>query len=92
MTSHPTADNRGAWWLTCGKWRRLHAIPGTALTPEAMRAAIDHGEPAGRRAVCGLRRRWTMPGITSRLTRRRCSACCTVLAIAPGAGTPANET
>ena len=91
MTAHPIPENAGHWWLCCGKWRRLHAIPGELVTPEHMRTSIDDGQPLHAQAACGLRRRWWMPGIFSRLGRRRCVPCCRALGIEPGYGTPANE-
>ncbi|MFG2679217.1 hypothetical protein [Streptomyces sp. NPDC048392] len=91
MTSHPIPENAGHWWLVSGKWRRLHAIPSAAATPEQMRAAIDDARPPLGRSVCGMRRRWWMPGLISRLGRRRCTPCCTALGIPLGYGTPANE-
>lgn len=91
MTSHPIPENAGHWWLTCGKWRRLHAIPQGAITPDRMREAIDTCELILARSACHIRRRWWMPGLFSRLGRRRCTACCHTLGIPPGYGTPANE-
>lgn len=91
MTSHPIPENAGAWWLVCGKWRTLHAIPGALLTTDQMRDNIDTGQRPTLRAACGLRRTWSMPGIGSRLGLRRCTACCTALGIPAGYGTPANE-
>lgn len=91
MTAHPIPENAGCWWLVCGKWRRLHAVAGQRISPEQMRDAIDENLPALARAVCGLRRRWWMPGLFSRLGRRRCVPCCRALGIEPGYGTPANE-
>jgi hypothetical protein len=92
VTSHPAPDNAGHWWLVSNSWRRLHAIPGKALTPERMRDAIDNGEPViGPEAACTERRPWHMPGIGSRLALRRCAACCRALGIPDGAGTPANN-
>jgi hypothetical protein len=41
VTAHPAPENARHWWLACGKWRRLHAITGQALTAEQLRAAID---------------------------------------------------
>jgi hypothetical protein len=79
------------WWLVCGKERRLHAIRDHQVSPEQMRTAIDECGPIAARAVCGLRRRWWMPGLFSRLGRRRCVPCCRTLDIPPGYGTPANE-
>lgn len=90
MTSHPIEANSFAWWLCCGKWRRLHAIPGAVLTVEEMRDAIDQGELVAARAACTLRRRWSMPGISSRLNAPHCAACCHALGIPAGRGTPAN--
>ncbi len=92
MTSHPIPENRLCWWLTCGKERRLHAIRGNDVTSQEMRDAIDYGLPVPARAVCGVRRRWWMPGLFSRFGRRRCTACCLVLGIPAGKGTPANDT
>jgi hypothetical protein len=92
MTSHPTPDNHHHWWLVTGRWDRLHAIPGTAITPEQMRTAIDDMQPLPARAACHLRREWQMPGIASRLVRTRCTACCHALGIPTGHGTPANNT
>lgn len=91
MTSHPTPDNRHHWWLTCGKTRRLHAVPSHAITPERMRDATDEARPVRARAACHLRRAWWMPGLFSRLGRRRCTPCCHTLGIPPGYGTPANQ-
>ena len=91
MTSHPIPENAGHWWLTCGKWRRLHAIAGAAISPERMRDSIDEADPVGARAACGLRRRWCMPGLFSRFGQRRCAACCRVLRFPTGPGTPVNE-
>ncbi|MFJ8345077.1 hypothetical protein ACIQ9J_01615 [Streptomyces sp. NPDC094153] len=91
MTSHPIPENAGHWWLCCGKWRVLHAIPGDAITREQMETAIDDNLPLPARAACGLRRPWRMPGTFSRLGRRRCTACCHALGIPTGHGTPANE-
>lgn len=92
MTSHPIEENAAHWWLCCGKWRRLHAIPGEAITRQEMRDAIDDHQPLHQRAACGIRRGWWMPGIASRLGLRRCTHCCTALGIPPGRGTPANQT
>lgn len=91
MTAHPIPENGHCWWLVSGKERRLHAIRGHELTAERVRAAIDDCRPIGIRAVCGLRRRWWMPGLFSRLGRRRCTPCCRALDIPPGYGTPTNE-
>ncbi|MEV4863241.1 hypothetical protein [Streptomyces ossamyceticus] len=91
MTAHPVTENAGHWWLACGKWRRLHAIAGHALTAEQVRAAIDECRLVRARAACGLRRGWQMPGLFSRLGRRRCTPCCYAVEIPTGYGTPANE-
>jgi hypothetical protein len=91
VTSHPIVENHGQWWLCCGKWRLLHAVPGATITAAGMRDAIDACEPVAGRSACGLRRGWQMPGFVSRMGRRRCAACCQALGIAPGFGTPANE-
>ncbi|MEV1063411.1 hypothetical protein [Streptomyces sp. NPDC050263] len=91
MTAHPIPENAGCWWLVCGKWRRLHAVPGPQVTAEQIRDAIDDSRPIVRRAVCGIRRGWWMPGLNSRLGRRRCAPCWHALAIPTGYGTPANE-
>lgn len=91
MTSHPTEANHSQWWLCCGKWRVLHAVPAAAISVERMRDAIDVNEAITARAACGLRRGWRMPGIMSRLGRARCAGCCRALGIAQGDGTPANE-
>lgn len=91
MTAHPIPENAGHWWLVCGKWRRLHAVPGQLISPEQMRNSIDHNQPIPRRAACSLRRGWWMPGLFSHLGRRRCVPCCRALGIPAGYGTPANE-
>ena len=91
MTSWPIPENAGHWWLTCGQWRRLHAIPGGDVSPEAMRAAIDTAEPLPARAACGLRSGWWLPGMGSRFGLPRCGRCCAALGVAAGNGTPANE-
>ena len=92
MTSHPIEENCFNWWLCCGKWRRLHAVPGDTVSPDGMREAIDSNEPVRARSACGLRRGWWMPGLFSRLGRRRCTPCCHALGIPTGHGTPANQT
>lgn len=91
MTHHPTPDNGGAWWLVSGKERRLHGIPGTQVARDQIRAATDDMRPVPARAACGLRRRWWVPGLFSRLARTRCTPCCLALGLHPGYGTPANE-
>ncbi len=91
MTSWPVEENHFAWWLCTGTWRRLHAIPGGAVTPTALRAAIDEAEPLPARAACGLRSGWHLPGMGSRLGLARCGRCCAALGVAAGNGTPANE-
>ncbi|MFF9215588.1 hypothetical protein [Streptomyces viridosporus] len=91
MTAHPVPGNAGHWWLVAGKWRRLHAVPASAISTDVMREAIDWDLPLIRHAACALRRCWWMPGIASRFGLRRCTACCRALGIPPGHGTPANE-
>jgi hypothetical protein len=91
VTAHPIPENAGHWWLCCGKWRLLHAIPGDAVSAKKIRDAIDENLPYPARSACGLRRGWWMPGLFSRLGRRRCTACCQAVGIPPGHGTPANE-
>lgn len=93
MTAHPIPENAGHWWLVCGKWRRLHAIPAAAVDPtdEDARDRLCYPPGIPARAACQLRRGWQMPGLFSRLGRRRCTPCCRALGIPPGYGTPANE-
>ncbi|MEW2300248.1 hypothetical protein AB0958_09735 [Streptomyces sp. NPDC006655] len=91
MTAHPIPENGHCWWLVSGKERRLHAIRGHELTAQEMRTAIDECRHIPARAVCGLHRRWWMPGLFSRLGRRRCVPCCRALVFPAGYGTPANE-
>lgn len=91
MSAHPIPENADHWWLVCGKWRRLHAIPGQAVTAELVRTSTDECQSIPARAACGLRRGWWMPGLFTRLGRRRCTPCCHALGIPPGYGTPANE-
>ncbi|WP_416976675.1 hypothetical protein [Streptomyces sp. T028] len=91
MTAHPIPENAGCWWLVSGKERRLHAVTFLLVSTARMRASTDDMRPVPARAVCGLRRRWSMPGLFSRLGRRRCVPCCHALGIPPGYGTPANE-
>lgn len=91
MTAHPIPENAGHWWLVCGKERRLHAIPSAQATAQQIRDAIDTNQPHRARATCGLRRGWWMPGLFSRLGRRRCTPCCHALTIPTGYGTPANQ-
>lgn len=92
MTSHPIPENGHAWWLVSGKERRLHAIAAQHITPDQMRTAIDNMQPIPAQAICGLRRRWWMPGIASRICRPRCTPCSRALGIPAGHGTPVNET
>ncbi|MFJ6729427.1 hypothetical protein ACIQPQ_31445 [Streptomyces sp. NPDC091281] len=91
MSCHPIPENAGHWWLCTGKWRVLHAIPAARISRDQMRDSIDTNEPIPARAACGLRRRWWMPSIGSRLGLRRCTPCCRALDIPAGHGTPANE-
>lgn len=91
MTSYPIPENGNSWWLVSGKWRRLHAIRGDQIPADVMREAIDWDLPLIRRAVCGLRRCWWMPGVGSRLGLRRCSVCSRALGVLDGRGTPANR-
>lgn len=93
MTSHPIPDNAHHWWLVSGKWRRLHALPETAVdrTDEDAMDQLCYPPGVPARAACGMRRGWQMPGFGSRLGLRRCTACCLALGIPPGHGTPANE-
>jgi hypothetical protein len=91
MTAHPISENAGHWWLVSGKERRLHAVPGQAISLQQMRAGIDECQLIPARAACGMSRRWWMPGLFSRLGRRRCTPCCRTLGILAGCGTPANE-
>ncbi|MDX3455077.1 hypothetical protein PV396_24570 [Streptomyces sp. ME02-8801-2C] len=93
MTSHPIPENAGHWWLCCGKWRVLHAIPAASIDRANQDAMDQLCEPPGvrARAACGIPRRWRMPGLFSRLGRRRCTPCCHALTIPTGYGTPANE-
>ncbi|MGW3492089.1 hypothetical protein [Streptomyces sp. NPDC001054] len=65
----------------------------TTLTPAELRAAIDDNRPvSARRAACGLRRPWDVPGIFTRFCQRRCVPCCHALGIPTGEGVPDNET
>ena len=43
------------------------------------------------RTVCGLRGRLSMPGIFSRMARRRCVVCCKALGLPLGYGAPFND-
>lgn len=91
MTSHPTSENRSHWWLTTPTWRRLHAIPGTALDYPTLRTTIDDGATVVRRAACGQDVELVFPGMGSRLGMPRCVHCCSALSITRGKGTPANN-
>jgi len=91
MSAHPIPENGNCWWLVSGKQRRLHAVPGQDITAQQIRTATDDNLPIARRAACGMRRGWWLPGLYSRLGRRRCVPCCRALGIPPGYGTPANE-
>jgi|GEM_PF-3421569 len=92
MTAYPTPANSHHWWLTTFKgWRRLHAVPGDALTVEAHREAIDEGEPYVRTTACGRTLPLTYAGMFSRFSMPRCARCCDTLAIPRGDGTPVNE-
>lgn len=91
MTSHPLPENASCWWLTCGKWRTLHAVPAALISQQRMRDAIDTNEPIVVRSVCGLRRGWWYPGLISRLAKPRCAGCCAALGVPAGYGTPVNE-
>ena len=94
MTSFPVAANHDHWWLTTEpRWKRLHAVPGTALdaSDEDMLETLCEPPWPVLAAVCGWTGEMTMPGVLSRLSLQRCGHCCRKLGIKPGNGTPANE-
>jgi hypothetical protein len=41
--------------------------------------------------LCGLKKRWGMPGLFSRLGAQRCKRCCRLLGLPEGYGCPAND-
>ncbi len=92
MTSYPTPDNHNMWWLTTRSWERLHAVSVNQLDPDNDDALEDLrlGE-LPLTALCGAAIRY-WPGIFSRLGLPRCTACCLMLGIPPGDGTPGNDT
>lgn len=93
VTSYPTADNLGMWWLTSWKgWDRLHAVPREALDPDDEDALEDlRVEGLETTARCGITTLMAWPGVFSRLGMTRCAHCCRRLGIPTGNGTPGNE-
>ena len=93
MTSLPTVDNLGHWWLTtAASWNRLHAVPREAVDPDDEDALEQlRATELTLTARCGVETVWAWPGIFSRLGRARCAHCCRVLGIPTGRGTPGNE-
>lgn len=55
--------------------------------------AADGWVPIGGEGIvlCGLEKRWGMPGLFSRLYQARCKRCCRILGIPFGDGCPFND-
>jgi hypothetical protein len=88
MTLRTVADVSGDWrsrWLVCGATgKALHRIA-------TIRWEDPYDAIAGRGVtVCGLRGRFRVPGLFSRLGLRRCVRCCVRLGIPAGPGAPFN--
>lgn len=60
------------------------------LTEGDLDALENQGSTAGR-ASCALTTRFAIPGIFSRMGRKRCSRCCTRLGYPQGTGSPKND-
>lgn len=94
VTAYPVAANHDCWWLTTlARWRRLHAIPRSALDPNDKDAFEELCTAPGLvlRALCGCEGLMAFPGPFSRLGMKRCQNCCRKLGISAGKGTPANN-
>lgn len=97
---------KGKWrwrWLyteNCGLDGKLHRIYyvdavadggyGDMGDYELMEDASDFVGARGT-AACGLRAKFHMPGIMSRMGRPRCKKCCRRVQVPPGDGAPYNE-
>lgn len=90
-------------WLVPPSWGRLHYIPEIDDTDDATSGSsywetywddwdrYDPDRPRELHAVCGLRARFQLPGILSRMGLDRCAHCCDTLGIERGHGAPMNE-
>lgn len=69
----------------------LHYVPN--VTHESWRTWYDDGRRGDHLVStrCRRRIRVTLPGMFDRLGAPRCSACCRLVSIATGNGTPRNE-
>jgi hypothetical protein len=70
-------------WLVTGRWTVLHRIASIAWDDDDLIGG--DGE-----AVCGVRGRFRMPGIFSRMGLPRCARCCKRLGVPVGGGAPFN--
>jgi hypothetical protein len=89
LTTGPAAlqfdtDHWRSRWLVDRRWNALHRIASIELDePDEM--IVGEGV-----SICGRRRRFTMPGIFSRMGLKRCGECCRLLGIPSGDGAPFN--
>jgi hypothetical protein len=82
----PLAFSDDDWrcrWLVTPRWRRLHRISNIAYQN-------DERISGDGVSCCGIRGRFTMPGIFSRMDLPRCDRCCRAAGIPAGEGAPFN--
>lgn len=65
---------------------RLHHL-ATIENPET----VDADWQADGVSTCGLRNRWVIPGVISRMGMPRCANCCARLGWPKGVGSPKND-
>lgn len=77
------------WFAAPGSWRVLHFI----AAPEAWNVLVEPRSLRGRSftSACGLRTRFDLPGLFSRMGTPRCQRCCKSLGIPWGHGSGAND-
>ena len=72
-------------WLVLPSWNVLHRVSEIEWDDEEDRVAGDGV------TLCGRRGWLQVPGISSRMGRKRCGHCCDLLGIPRGDGAPYNQ-
>ena len=75
------------WVIIATSWRVLHAVREIHDVPEGYDDETDADATLG----CGRRAHVCIPGMFSRLGKRRCAHCCRATGCPPGDGSPKND-
>ncbi len=81
-------DNKAAWLVFSG-WRRLHYF--SWVSHKDWDNWIETDNFPIKKAICGYMGQVDVPGMLSRMGRKRCGNCCDKLKITRGYGTPVND-